>query len=192
MQRSIHPSTEGSSGPRKRSAPGPACFGPGKRGVTLETGQTAMQVAQRMHTSGLVFGQFSFFIVTSKLQPPTGNPNHQIPCLPVDRQAPNKSQLSNVQITKRAMTISLPGGSVEFWSLRYWLLFDYWCLEFGYSPRAYFAAQYPVTISIPSLDFSWMQLWPARIGPAIQTLSKICFPFSSIGRKEESVKIPAG
>ena len=44
VQSSIQSSTEASAADRKRCAPGPACFGPGKRGVTRETGQAAMQV----------------------------------------------------------------------------------------------------------------------------------------------------
>ena len=61
IQRSIHLSTEGSLGLRNRSAPGPACLGPGNCGVTRETGQTAIQVAQRIQTSKLFLGQVSFF-----------------------------------------------------------------------------------------------------------------------------------
>ena len=60
----------------------------------------------------------------------------------------------------------------------------------GYFPSAFFAAQYPVAISIPSLDFSWTQSWPAKMDPAAQTLSKSRSPVGSMGRKEESVKIP--
>ena len=52
VQSSIQSSTETSAAERKRCAPGPACLGPGKRGVTRDTGQTAMQVAQRTQTSG--------------------------------------------------------------------------------------------------------------------------------------------
>jgi len=63
MQRSIHSSTEGSFGLRNRSAPGPACFGPGKRGVTRDTGQMAIQVAQRIQTSAFFRGQSSLFII---------------------------------------------------------------------------------------------------------------------------------
>jgi hypothetical protein len=57
MQRSIQRSTEGSSDFRNRSAPGPACLGPGKRGVTRATGQMAMQVAHRVQTSRFRLGQ---------------------------------------------------------------------------------------------------------------------------------------
>ena len=62
MQRSIQSSTEGSLGLRNRSAPGPACLGPGNFGVTLETGQTAIQVAQRIQTSELLLGEICLSI----------------------------------------------------------------------------------------------------------------------------------
>ena len=67
MQRSIQSSTEGSPGLRNRSAPGPACLGPGNFEVTRETGQTAMQVAQRIQTSALVLGQL--FFSSAMIQP---------------------------------------------------------------------------------------------------------------------------
>jgi len=69
IQRSIHLSTDGSPGIRNRSAPGPACFGPGNCGVTRETGQTAVQAAQRIQTSELFWGQeilFDCFIQSSQ------------------------------------------------------------------------------------------------------------------------------
>jgi hypothetical protein len=44
---------------------------------------------------------------------------HEIPN--PKNQIPNKFQLPKLQLTKR-----------EFWSLKIWLLFDYWCLEIGY------------------------------------------------------------
>jgi hypothetical protein len=69
MQRSIHLSTDGSSSVRNRSAPGPACFGPGNCGVTRETGQTAVHAAQRIQTSAFVLGQeilFDSFIQSSQ------------------------------------------------------------------------------------------------------------------------------
>jgi hypothetical protein len=62
MQSSIHSSTEGLSGLRNLSAPGPACFGPGNCGDTRETGQMAVQVAQRIQTSELFLGQISLCI----------------------------------------------------------------------------------------------------------------------------------
>ena len=55
-----------SSRPRKHrtpngiSAPRAARFGPGKRGVTRDIGQTAMQVAQRTQTSGRFRGGVGF------------------------------------------------------------------------------------------------------------------------------------
>jgi hypothetical protein len=37
-------------------------------------------------------------------------------------------------MTETPLTQSLsPLGRGEFWSLGYWILFDYWCLEFGAS-----------------------------------------------------------
>jgi hypothetical protein len=72
MHRSIHSSTEGSRGLRNRLTPGPACFGPGNFGVTLETGQMAMQVAQRIQTSELFWSQLCFFITHQKGKKGTG------------------------------------------------------------------------------------------------------------------------
>ena len=74
MQRSIQRSTEGSSDFRNRSAPGPACLGPGKRGVTRATGQMAMQVAHRVQTSRFLFGQVGSCFIRLRPSPPTRPP----------------------------------------------------------------------------------------------------------------------
>jgi hypothetical protein len=124
MQRSIHSSTEGSPGLRNRSAPGPACFGPGNLGVTLETGQTAMQVAQRIQTSELLLGQLSF-----------SNAMIQPYLLPVEScrlkfQIPNHKSQTSFK-SQFPMTQMISFRRLGFGPLRFiWdLVLGFWCLS---------------------------------------------------------------
>ena len=71
------PFDQASDADRNRCAPGPACFGPGKRGVTRETGQAAMQVAHRTQTSGRIGRGIGFSSAFVMMRAPSARPENQ-------------------------------------------------------------------------------------------------------------------
>ena len=88
VQSSIQSSTETSDAERNRCAPGPACFGPGKRGVTRDTGQTAMQVAQRTQTSGRFRGGVGISSACVMMRAPSWPPDRRWRCRSLRANAP--------------------------------------------------------------------------------------------------------
>ncbi len=111
---------------------------------------------------------------------------------PISANCKSKIPISKFQINPKIQ--NLMTQTTSFRILNFEDLVEIWCLVFGayltYAPIAIWAAVYPVTISIPSLDFSAIQLEWARIVPATQTFSSIRSPRSFTGRKDESMGTP--